>query len=55
MADPELDPVLVAGALGAMTDRFAEMWLVQGFLSCGFEQAVDQLTRLYANALRLPS
>jgi AcrR family transcriptional regulator len=55
MADPELEPVLVAGALGAMTDRFAEMWLVQGFLSCGFEQAVDQLTRLYANALSLPS
>lgn len=53
MADQRLDPTIAASGLGAMTDRFAEMWLVQGFLQCRFDDAVDQLTLLYMNALEL--
>ena len=30
LADPELDPVIAAAALGSMTSRFAEFWLAQG-------------------------
>ena len=53
LADPELDPKIAAAALGAMTSRFPEMWLVQGVVSCTFDQAVDQLTRMFVNALGL--
>ena len=52
-ADPELDPKLAAAALGAMTSRFPEMWLVQGAVICSFDMAVDQLTRMFVNALGL--
>jgi AcrR family transcriptional regulator len=51
MADPELDPDIAAAALGAMMSRFAEMWLVEGFLDCGFDAAVEQLTAVFVNAL----
>ena len=51
MADPELDPAIAAAALGAMMSRFAEMWLVEGFLDCGFDDAVEQLTAVFVNAL----
>ena len=37
-----------------MTYRFPEMWFVQGFLDCDFDEGVDQLTRLFVNALGLP-
>ena len=30
LADPKLDPMITAAALGALTYRFAEMWLVHG-------------------------
>jgi len=53
LADPELDPTIAAAALGAMTSRFPEMWLVQGAITCTFEKAVDQLTRMFVNALGL--
>jgi AcrR family transcriptional regulator len=53
LADPDLDPEIAAAALGAMTNRFPEMWLVQGEVSCPFDQAVDQLTRVFVNALGL--
>jgi len=53
MADGRLNPMIAASSLGAMTDRFAEMWLVQGFLDCRFNEAVDQLTLVYMNALQL--
>ena len=33
--------------------RFAEMWLVQGYREYDFEEAVEQLTRIWANALQL--
>jgi AcrR family transcriptional regulator len=53
MADPKLDPAIAAIALGAMMSRFAEMWLVEGFLDCSFDDAVDQLTTVFVNALGL--
>jgi AcrR family transcriptional regulator len=52
--DPSLDPTIAASALGAMITRFAEMWLVQGLFSPDFDAGVDQLTRLFLNALGLP-
>jgi AcrR family transcriptional regulator len=54
LADPRLDPRVAAAALGAMTSRFPEMWLVQGAVNCSFDKAVDQLTRIFVNALGLP-
>jgi AcrR family transcriptional regulator len=53
LADPDLDPTIAAAALGAMTSRFPEMWLVQGAVTCTMDEAVDQLTRLFVNALGL--
>ncbi len=53
LADPRLDPAIAAAGLSAMTYSFAEMWLVQGFLECAFDDAVCQLTVLFLNALRL--
>jgi AcrR family transcriptional regulator len=53
LADPELDPKIAAAALGAMTSRFPEMWLVQGAVTCSFDGAVDQLTKMFVNALGL--
>ena len=52
-ADPTLDPAIASAALGAMTLRFAEMWLVQGFLDCNFDDAVEQLTKIFVNTLQL--
>ena len=54
LADPRLEPTIAAAALGAMTSRFPEMWLVQGAINCRFDKAVDQLTRVFVNALGLP-
>lgn len=53
LADPDLDPVIAAEALGAMTSRFPELWLVEGAVTCGFDRAVDHLARLFVNALGL--
>jgi AcrR family transcriptional regulator len=53
LADPALDPAAAAAALGAMTYRFAELWLAQGAVECDFETAVDTVTRLFTNALGL--
>ena len=53
IADPNLDAAIVAAAFGAMTHRFAEVWLVQGAVSCSLEHAVEQLSRLFENALQL--
>jgi AcrR family transcriptional regulator len=53
LADPNLDPAVAAAGLGAMMYRFSEMWLVQGFLECTFEDAVEQLTLLFVNAMQL--
>ena len=53
LADPDLDPEIASAALGAMTSRFPEMWLVQGAVTTSMDKAVDQLTRLFVNALGL--
>ncbi len=50
-ADPDIDPAIAAMALGAMVARFAELWLVQGYADYDFEEAVEQLTTLWCNAL----
>jgi AcrR family transcriptional regulator len=51
-ADTNLDPMIAATALGALTQRFAELWFVHGALHCSFEHGVEQLSRIYENALR---
>lgn len=51
LVDPDLDPVIAAAALGSMTTRFPELWLVEESLDCTFDQAVDQLARVFVNAL----
>jgi AcrR family transcriptional regulator len=53
LVDTNLNPEIAATGLGAMTSRFAEMWLVQNWLECTLEQGADQLTRLFVNALGL--
>ena len=52
-ADPTIDPAIAAMALGAMVARFAELWLVQRYAGYDFEEAVEQLTALWCNALQL--
>ena len=54
MADRTLDPVIAADALGALVSRFAELWLVQGYRDYDFDEAVEQLSLICANALRHP-
>jgi AcrR family transcriptional regulator len=51
VVDKRLDPAMAADALGAMVARFAELWLVQGYRDYDFDEAVEQLTILWANAL----
>ena len=53
IADPTLDPDFAATALGAMTERFADMWLVQGFLECDLDDAADTLAALIVNGLKM--
>jgi hypothetical protein len=50
-ADPRLNPAIVSDALGAMVARFAELWLTQGYRSYDFDEAVEQLTLIWAKAL----
>jgi AcrR family transcriptional regulator len=51
MADRGLNPTVAAAVVGALTGRFAELWLVQGAVECSFDEAVEQVTRLIVNAL----
>jgi AcrR family transcriptional regulator len=53
LVDPDLEPVIAAAVLGSMTTRFPELWLVEGSLDCSFDDGVDQLTRVFVNALGL--
>jgi AcrR family transcriptional regulator len=53
LADQALDPLITAAALGALSYRFAELWLVHQAVDCTPEHAVDQLTQIFWNALRL--
>ncbi len=54
LADPNVNARIAADALGAMVARFAEIWMVQGYREYDFDEAVEQLTRLWANALGIP-
>lgn len=53
LVDDQLDPVIAAAGLGAMTYRFPEAWFVQGLIECEFDEGVDQLTMLFVRALGL--
>jgi AcrR family transcriptional regulator len=53
LVDPELDPVIAAAVVGSMTSRFPEMWFVEGRVHCSFDAGVEQLTRIFINALGL--
>ena len=55
LADRRIHPAVAAAALGSMTYRFPEMWLVQGLLECDFDIAVEQMTLLFVNALGMDS
>jgi AcrR family transcriptional regulator len=53
LADKRIKASMAADALGAMVARFAELWLVQGYRDYDFDDAVEQLTILWGNALGL--
>jgi AcrR family transcriptional regulator len=53
LVDRKVNPTFAADALGAMVARFAEIWLVQGYRDYDFDEAVEQLTLLWGNALGL--
>ncbi len=53
LVDRRIKPSMAADALGAMVARFAELWLVQGYRDYDFDDAVEQLTVLWGNALGL--
>ncbi|HEX4432235.1 MAG TPA: TetR/AcrR family transcriptional regulator [Frankiaceae bacterium] len=55
LVDKRLNPAIAADALGAMVARFAELWLVQAYREYDFDEAVEQLTILWGNALGLPA
>ncbi len=50
-ADPRVNPAIAADALGAMVGRFAELWLTQGYKEYDFDEVVEQLSLLWANAI----
>lgn len=54
LADPTLDPLLAAHALDAMVSRMANMVFVHR-ARIPFEELVATVTRLWANALRIPN
>ncbi len=53
LIDLRIDPVYAANSLGSMVDRSAYVWIVLGE-SYQMDVAVEQLTRLYCNALGVP-
>ena len=53
LVDPRIDADYASSALGSMIDRSAYVWLVLGE-PFDLDRAVEQLTRLYCNALGLP-
>ncbi|MDD9368562.1 MAG: TetR/AcrR family transcriptional regulator [Acidimicrobiales bacterium] len=53
VADPDVDPEIAALALGSMMGRFAELWLVEEWGTFDFDDAVEQMTRLWVNAIGL--
>ena len=53
LVDQRIDARYAANALGSMVDRSAYVWVVLGE-PYELDEATEQLTRLYCNALRLP-
>jgi AcrR family transcriptional regulator len=54
LADKTIDPAIVAAGIGALTGRFAELWLVQGAIDCTMDDAVEQITLILVNAMGIP-
>ena len=54
VADATVDAHIAAVALGAMVARFAELILVQHYAEFDFDESVEALSRLWANAIGLP-
>ena len=53
VADATVDAHIAAVALGAMVARFAELMLVQHYAEFDFDESVEALSRLWANAIGL--
>jgi AcrR family transcriptional regulator len=53
LVDSDINPTIVAAALGSMTYRFPEMWFVQGLIDCDFDEGVEQLATVFIRALGL--
>ena len=51
MADAELDPEITAAAIGALTYRFAELWLVERVVDADVEHATEQIARILVNVM----
>lgn len=50
-ADPTIDPEIAAVALGSMVARFAELWLIEHWGKYKIDQAAEELTKLWTNAI----
>lgn len=53
LADPALDPMLAAQAISGMVSRTAAQAFVSRTIDASVDELTEQLTRLWANALRL--
>lgn len=53
LVDADLDPEVASAVLGSMTSRFPEMWLVEKSVNPGFDHGVEQLVRMFTNAMGL--
>lgn len=54
LADKSLDPAIAATAIGALTARFAELWLVQGAVDTSMDEAVEQVSTMLVNIMGIP-
>ncbi len=53
LIDQRLDPTITAAAMGAMTRRFPEAWLVEHVIDDDFDDVLEQFTFIFARALGL--
>ncbi|MBO0727952.1 MAG: TetR/AcrR family transcriptional regulator [Acidimicrobiaceae bacterium] len=53
LADKKLDPVLASAVLGCITTRFPEIWMVRGVVETTLDDAAEQISRIFINALGL--
>jgi AcrR family transcriptional regulator len=51
--DRRLDPTITAAALGSMTRRFPEAWLVEKIIDDDFDDVLEQFSFIFARALGL--